>query len=68
MFDPEPAGAADFVVVESTYGDRVHELVDPAEALGEVVRRTIGRGGTLAHSRVRSRACAVTAVLPVAAA
>lgn len=47
MFDPEPVDAADYVVVESTYGDRVHEPVDPAEALGEVVRRTIGRGGTL---------------------
>jgi len=47
MFDPEPVSAADYVVVESTYGDRLHDRVDPAEALGEVVRRTIGRGGTL---------------------
>lgn len=47
MFDPEPVSEADYVVVESTYGDRLHKRVDPAEALGEVVRRTIGRGGTL---------------------
>lgn len=47
MFDPEPVLEADYVVVESTYGDRLHEQVDPVDALGEVVRRTIGRGGTL---------------------
>lgn len=47
MFDPEPVPTADYVVVESTYGDRLHEQGDPMDALGEVVRRTIGRGGTL---------------------
>ncbi len=47
MFDPEPVPAADFLVMESTYGDRVHEKTDPAEALGEVVNETVGRGGTV---------------------
>ena len=47
MFDPEPVTEADYVVIESTYGDRLHEHLDPTDALGEVVRRTIGRGGTL---------------------
>ena len=37
MFDQEPVPAADYLVMESTYGDRVHEKTDPAEALAEVV-------------------------------
>lgn len=47
MPDPEPVERADFVIVESTYGNRVHPAVDPAEALGEVIERTVGRGGTV---------------------
>ena len=47
MFDPEPVEHADFLVVESTYGNRVHPNVDPADALGEVVERTVRRGGTV---------------------
>ena len=47
MFDPEPIESADFLVVESTYGNRVHPRIDPADALGEVVERTVRRGGTV---------------------
>jgi metallo-beta-lactamase family protein len=47
MFDPEPVPAADYLVMESTYGDRVHEKTDPAEALGAVVDETVARGGTV---------------------
>lgn len=47
MFDPEPIDRVDFLVVESTYGDRIHPQIDPAEALGEVVERTARRGGTV---------------------
>ena len=47
MVDPEPIPSADYVVVESTYGDRVHERRDATEALGEVVERTVARGGTV---------------------
>lgn len=47
MFDPEPVPAADYLVMESTYGDRVHEKTDPAEALGGVVTETVARGGTV---------------------
>ena len=60
MFDPEPVGGR-LCVVESTHGHRVHEAVDPAEATGEVVRRTIGRRGPCSFG-VRRRAYAVTAV------
>ena len=47
MVDPEPVPQADYVVVESTYGDRIHERRDPLEALAEVVERTVKRGGTV---------------------
>jgi metallo-beta-lactamase family protein len=47
MHDLEPIERADFVIVESTYGNRIHPAVDPAEALGEVIERTVGRGGTV---------------------
>lgn len=47
MAPPEPRAEADVVVMESTYGDRLHDPGDPAQALGEVVRRTAARGGTV---------------------
>ncbi|MEO6339667.1 MAG: MBL fold metallo-hydrolase [Caulobacteraceae bacterium] len=45
--DPEPVEEADYLLVESTYGDRRHAKVDPTEALGEVVERTVQRGGVV---------------------
>lgn len=47
MVDPEPVAGADYVVVESTYGDRRHEPGDPIDRLGEVIERTLKRGGTM---------------------
>src|SRR5690606_8750905 len=47
MVDPEPVPAADCVVVESTYGDRLHAPSDPTEALGQVIERTTARGGSV---------------------
>lgn len=47
MHDPEPVAEADYVVIESTYGDRLHSRQDPTEALGEVIERTVLRGGTV---------------------
>ncbi len=44
--DREDPPAADAVVMESTYGDRVHESGGP-DRLAEAVRRTIGRGGSV---------------------
>jgi metallo-beta-lactamase family protein len=44
--DPEPPFEAPAVLVlESTYGDRLHAVDDPREALAAVVRRTFDRGG-----------------------
>lgn len=47
MFDPEPVPAADYLVIESTYGDRVHESFDPMQALSTVIDETVHRGGTI---------------------
>jgi metallo-beta-lactamase family protein len=47
MHDPAAIAQADYLVVESTYGDRLHTPVAPADALLEVVRRTTARGGTV---------------------
>ncbi|MGD9967595.1 MAG: MBL fold metallo-hydrolase RNA specificity domain-containing protein [Hyphomonadaceae bacterium] len=47
MPDPELVAEADYVIVESTYGDRMHPKTDPMEALGAVIERTVRRGGTV---------------------
>lgn len=47
MRDPATVAATDYLVVESTYGDRRHDATDPQEALAEVITRTAGRGGTV---------------------
>ncbi len=38
---------ADYLLVESTYGDRSHPQQDPMEAIGAVIHRTITRGGSV---------------------
>ena len=45
MCDPQPAPPVDCLVVESTYGDRLHPDTDPAQALADVINRTAARGG-----------------------
>ncbi len=45
--DPVPVAEADYLLVESTYGDRVHEQDDSGEHLAAVVRATAERGGKL---------------------
>ncbi len=47
MRPPAPPPAADFVVTESTYGNRLHSGSDPAAELADVVSRTLGRGGSV---------------------
>lgn len=47
MRPPEPIEHADFLVVESTYGDRRHDPSDPEVELGHIIARTIARGGTV---------------------
>jgi metallo-beta-lactamase family protein len=47
MREPATVSAADYLVVESTYGDRTHDPRDPQDFLAEVIVRTAGRGGTV---------------------
>jgi metallo-beta-lactamase family protein len=44
---PQPPTRADVLLVESTYGDRLHPSEDVQASLGEIVRRTIARGGSV---------------------
>ena len=46
MPDPARVPHADYVVVESTYGDRTHPRTDPMESLASIIERTVRRGGT----------------------
>lgn len=46
MYPPAVVQAADYLVVESTYGNRLHAKVDPLDELSAVITRTIKRGGT----------------------
>ena len=45
--DPVSVERADYLLVESTYGDRVHERDDDGEHLASVIRATAERGGKL---------------------
>lgn len=47
MLDPDPVSAADYLLIESTYGDRLHDRADPADVLADVVAATVKRGGTV---------------------
>lgn len=45
MRPPETIANTDYLVVESTYGDRLHADVDPSERLRDIVNKTAARGG-----------------------
>jgi metallo-beta-lactamase family protein len=45
--DPLPVAEADILLVESTYGDRLHELDDDGSRLAAIVKATAERGGKL---------------------
>lgn len=47
MRPPAPSSPADYVVIESTYGDRCHPVGDTLEDLAGVVNRTAARGGVV---------------------
>ncbi len=47
MHPPATVAAADYLVVESTYGDRAHDPADPQQRLGEIIARTIARDGVV---------------------
>jgi metallo-beta-lactamase family protein len=43
--DPSPVTEADYLLVESTYGDRLHPPDDEGERLARIVNETAARGG-----------------------
>ena len=47
MNPPESLQLTDYLVLESTYGDRIHEPIDPAQVLENTVQTTIERGGVV---------------------
>lgn len=47
LVDPTPARLGDLLVMESTYGDRLHPSIDIEEMLVEVITSTVKRGGVV---------------------
>jgi metallo-beta-lactamase family protein len=45
--DPEPYPGSSILVVESTYGDRLHDPVDPREQLADVINDAANRKGII---------------------
>lgn len=45
--DLVPPPACDYLIVESTYGNRLHSAQDPKETLARIIVETAARGGTL---------------------
>jgi len=45
--DPTPVDGADYLLVESTYGDRVHEQDDNGDRLASIVSTAVKKGGKL---------------------
>jgi metallo-beta-lactamase family protein len=47
MKAPEALDSTDYLITESTYGDRLHSREDPRESLARVVQETVDRGGVI---------------------
>jgi metallo-beta-lactamase family protein len=47
MVPPSAVHDADYLVLESTYGDRRHDPEDPRIKLGRIIRKTAERGGVV---------------------
>lgn len=45
VHDPDKIPLVDYMVCESTYGDRLHSDIDPQEKLDEIINKTIAKGG-----------------------
>lgn len=45
--DPAPPPSADYVLIESTYGNRTHPAESAKERLGKIIRETAARGGVV---------------------
>jgi metallo-beta-lactamase family protein len=48
IHDPQSLDPADYLIMESTYGDRLHKhIASVANTLADIVNRTAGRGGKI---------------------
>ncbi|PIT98779.1 MAG: MBL fold metallo-hydrolase [Bdellovibrionales bacterium CG10_big_fil_rev_8_21_14_0_10_45_34] len=47
LYTPEPIPSAEVVVIESTYGNRLHGSIDPLAEMEQFVVSTLTRGGTV---------------------
>lgn len=47
MLDPVTPGPLDYLLLESTYGNRLHSELDAEDALEAFITRTLKRGGTV---------------------
>jgi metallo-beta-lactamase family protein len=45
--DPEPLERVEYLILESTYGDRLHPKSSPEEELAAIVQQTVSRAGVL---------------------
>lgn len=45
--DPVAPPAADYLVIESTYGDRLHDIEEPKDALERIIKDAAARGGAV---------------------
>lgn len=45
--DPSPENEADYLLIESTYGDRLHDHANPKDRLAEIINETAQRGGKI---------------------
>jgi len=45
--DPAAENEADYLLIESTYGNRLHDHTDPKDRLAEIINSTAKRGGKL---------------------
>lgn len=47
MYPPDPLPKLDYLLLESTYGDRRHSLSDPLQELAQFITETAKQGGTI---------------------
>jgi metallo-beta-lactamase family protein len=44
---PDVVKSADYLILESTYGNRLHQRIDVKKKLTEIITRTVSNGGTI---------------------
>lgn len=47
MKPPATITNTDYLVIESTYGDRLHDKLNPLDQLADIIQKTVARGGSV---------------------